>query len=111
MRVVAMQVLVPRRVLVLRPHGIEFLETFGKAAGKDGLGSPCDLQCARDFRRRMTFLAHFNFDFLLVFVDHAYCEAEANDDKVHVRAIRCKRCYPSTLASGLIADATCTPSG
>jgi len=28
------------------------------------------------------FLAHFNFDFLLVFVYHAHCEAEANDDEV-----------------------------
>src|SRR5580700_1072142 len=59
----------------------------------------------------MTFFAHFNFDFLLVFVDHAYREAETNDDKVHVRAIRCKRRYPSTLASALIADPPCTPPG
>src|SRR5262249_23537602 len=98
MREISVQVLVPALVPLSRAHRIELLEALREAAGDHVFGGARDLLRLRNLVRRISLVAHFHFDLLLVFVDDADREAETHDYEVDRRAIRCDRRYPSALA-------------
>jgi hypothetical protein len=56
----------------------------------------------------VAFLAHFNFNFLTVFVDDTDGQPETDDDKIVWRTTGRDRGHPSALTAGLIADAAQT---
>jgi len=82
MRIIAMQVFVPRLIAVLGPHSIETFEAFGETALEYSFGCRCYLQRFRNFFLSMSFEVHLKGNLLLVFVNDGDGQAEADNNEI-----------------------------
>src|SRR5436305_7365002 len=104
MRIIAMDILVPRLIAVLGSYRIETLETLGETAFEYRFRSGCYFKCFRNLLLTMTFEAHLKGNLLLVFVNDRNSQSKTDNNKIDVR-VRCgERRDPAALTTTLISD-------
>src|SRR4029453_12266920 len=104
MRIIAMEVFVPRLIAVLGSDSIKTLETFSETALKYGLGCRCNLERLRNLLLAMTFEAHLKRNLFLVFVNDGDGQSKTDNNKIDRCAGCGERRDPASLTTALISN-------